>query len=93
MLSIIISYIPIDCHFAFTFFPSIFLPEGFLLMAMLLLAAVNVGEAGWPGRYINVRRCVGLSMVLLQLKDPLELFVKSSEFLPGPGFLSRRDMT
>ena len=31
-------------------------------------------------------------MVLLQLKDPLELFVKSREF-PGSGFLSRRDMT
>ena len=31
-------------------------------------------------------------MVLLQLKDPLELFVKSTEFLPGSGFLSRRDM-
>ena len=30
-------------------------------------------------------------MVFLQLKDPLELFVKSREFLPG--FLSRRDMT
>ena len=32
-------------------------------------------------------------MVLLQLKDPLELFVKSREFLPGSGFLSRRDMS
>ena len=32
-------------------------------------------------------------MVLLQLKDPLELFVKSREILPGSGFLSRRDMT
>ena len=32
-------------------------------------------------------------MVLLQQKDPLELFVKSREFLPGSGFLSRRDMT
>ena len=32
-------------------------------------------------------------MVLLQLKDPLELFVKSREFLPGSGFLSRHDMT
>ena len=29
-------------------------------------------------------------MVLLQLKD---LFVKSREFLPDSGFLSRRDMT
>ena len=32
-------------------------------------------------------------MVLMQLKDPLERFVKSREFLPGSGFLSRRDMT
>ena len=30
-------------------------------------------KAGWPGRYINVRPCGGLSMVLLQLKDPLKL--------------------
>ena len=50
-------------------------------------------QAGWPGRYINVRHCRGLLMVLLQQKDPLELFVKSREFLPGSGFLSRRDMT
>ena len=52
---------------------------------------------GWPGRHIymniNVRRYGGLSMVLLQLKDPLELFVKRREFLPGSGFLSRLDMT
>ena len=33
------------------------------------------------------------SMVLLQLKDPLELIVKRREFLPGSGFQSRRDMT
>ena len=32
-------------------------------------------------------------MVLLQLKDPLELFMKSREFLPGSGILSRRDIT
>ena len=50
-------------------------------------------QAGWPGRFINVRRCWGLSVVLLQLKDPLELIVKSREFLPDSGFLSRRDMT
>ena len=48
---------------------------------------------GWPGRYIIVRRCVALSIVLLQLKDPLELFVKRRGFLSGSGFLSRRDMT
>ena len=27
-------------------------------------------------------------MVLLQLKDPLNLFAKNREFLPGSGFLS-----
>ena len=32
-------------------------------------------------------------MVLLPLKDPLELFGKRTEFLPGSGYLSRRDMT
>ena len=31
-------------------------------------------------------------MVLLQLKDPLELFVKRREFLPCSGFLSRSDI-
>ena len=35
----------------------------------------------------------GLSMVLLQLKEPLELFVKRREFLADSEFLSRRDMT
>ena len=33
-------------------------------------------KAGWPGGYVKVQRCGGLSMVLLQLKDPLELFGK-----------------
>ena len=47
---------------------------------------------GWPGRYINVQHFGWLSMALLQLKDPLELFVKSREFLPGSGFLSCSDM-
>ena len=42
---------------------------------------------------INVRRCGGMYMVLLELKDHLELFVKRSEFLPGSRFLSCRDMT
>ena len=50
-------------------------------------------QAGWPGCYINVPHCRGLSMVLLQLKYPLELFVKRREFLPGSGLLSPRDMT
>ena len=52
-------------------------------------------QTGWLGRYINVRRWGGLPMFLLQQKDPLELlvFVKSSAFLPGSRFLSRRDMS
>ena len=29
-------------------------------------------------------------MAVLQLKDPLELFVKGRKFPPGSGFLSRR---
>ena len=29
----------------------------------------------------------------LDLKDPLELFMNRREFLPGSGFLSRRDIT
>ena len=32
-------------------------------------------------------------MVLLQLEDPSELFVKRREFPPISAFLSRRDMT
>ena len=32
-------------------------------------------------------------MVLLQLKDPLGLFVKRKEFLSSFGFLYRHDMT
>ena len=32
-------------------------------------------------------------MVPLQLKDPVELFVKDMEFRPGSGFLPGRDMT
>ena len=31
--------------------------------------------------------------MVLQLKDPLKLFVKRREFLPGFRFLSCRDMT
>ena len=48
-------------------------------------------QAGRSGCYINVRRCVGLSIstegCLLQLKDPLE------QFLPCSGFLSHCEMT
>ena len=46
-------------------------------------------QAGWPGHYIKVRRCGGLSMVPLQLKDTLESFMKRRGFLLGSGLLSR----
>ena len=40
-----------------------------------------------PGCYINGRHCGGLYVVLLQLKDPLEIFVKRREILPSARFL------
>ena len=66
-----------------------------LVVMMSVAVRVIAGSpyACQPGRYINVRRCGGLSMVLIQLKDPLELFVQKMEFLPGSWFPSRRDMT
>ena len=42
-------------------------------------------SAGSTGRYIHMWCCGALSLVLLQLKDPLELFIKR-EFLLAPGF-------
>ena len=42
---------------------------------------------------INVRRFGGMSFPLLQLKDPVSLFVKRREYLSGCGFRSRRDVT
>ena len=50
-------------------------------------------EVGWPVCCINVWRCGGLSMAVLQLKDSLESFVKRMQHLPGSGFLSRCNMT
>ena len=49
--------------------------------------------AGWHGRYTNVHLCGCLSIVLLQLKVPLKLFVKSREFLTDYMFLLRHNMT
>ena len=64
------------------------------LPSMSSQVRVSAGSlSGWPGRSINVRCFGGLFMAPLQLKDPLELFVKSRQYLPGSGFLSRRDMT
>ena len=48
---------------------------------------------GWPVRKINVQQCGGLSVVLLQLKDLLEVFVKKREFITSSKFLSYPDVT
>ena len=45
--------------------------------------------AGWPSRYINMRLCGGLSMLLLQLKVTLGLL----KFLPRSLYVSRRYLT
>ena len=37
--------------------------------------------------------CRAVLMVFLQLKDPLDLFIKRRKFLPSFGFLSHCDMT
>ena len=58
-----------------------------------VLVSAESPLASWPGRYINVQRCKGMPMVLLQLRDPLKLFVKRKEFLPGSGFLSCCNIT
>ena len=50
-------------------------------------------QAGLPGHFINVLHCGGLCMVPLQLKDPLELLIKRSEFVRGSLFLSHCVMT
>ena len=43
---------------------------------------------GWPGRYVNVRCCEGLSMVLLQLKYPMESIDKSMDVSRFRGSIS-----
>ena len=58
-----------------------------------LITMPGLEGVGWPGCYINVWCCGGLSMAVLQLKDPLESFVKRRQFLPGSTFLSRCYMT
>ena len=40
----------------------------------------------WLDHYINVQRSEGLCMSLLQLKDPVEIFVKRRDFFLVPGF-------
>ena len=54
---------------------------GLIMPEYICKTRVNPYAAGAAGHY------------KLQMKDPLELFVKSREFLHGSGFLSRRDMT
>ena len=44
-------------------------------------------------RYSGSLAAPWVSFVLLQLKDPLELFLKRRNFPPCSGFLSHRDMT
>ena len=55
-------------------------PRGYdaWLPMVSLQVRVSTGSphAGWPGRYKNVKCCGGLSMVFLQLKKTLELFVE-----------------
>ena len=56
---------------------------------------VSAGSSikGWPGRYIHDRLCGGLAVVLLQLKDPLELFEKRKKIFSGFRFPFRCDTT
>ena len=61
-------------------------------MSSPVRVSAGSSQAGWLGHFINVRHCGGLSMFHLQLKDPLELFVKRREYIPGSGILYHRDM-
>ena len=45
------------------------------------------------GRFKLVQRCGVLSVAILQLKDPFELFIKNNKVLPCPRFLSRSGKT
>ena len=49
-------------------------------------------QANWSGRYPTVRRCEGLSVASVQMRDPSELFMKRSKYLHDFGFISCRDM-
>ena len=66
-----------------------------LFISVMSQVQVSTGspEVGWHHHYINMRHCGGLAMVFVQLKDPLELFVKRREFLPDSRFLTQCDMT
>ena len=58
-----------------------YIPFAIGLNAFIRYGEIVHSQANWPGCYIHVRQCGGQSMVLLQLKDPLYLFVKRKEFL------------
>ena len=74
-------------------------PSGYDAWFPSVNSQVRVSDGYPSGLAWSLYKCAalwrpgGLSMVLLQLKDPLVLFVKSRELLLGSGFLSRRDMT
>ena len=62
---------------------------GGIRLGLVVTTPASPAWAGWRGRYINMRHCGGLFMVLLQLKDPLEQFVRKREFILSSRFLSR----
>ena len=55
-------------------------------MSLQVRSSDGFPKAGWTGRYMSVGHCGGLPMALLQLKGPLEIFVKNRECRPSSGF-------
>ena len=72
-------------------------PSGYNAWLPSVSWQVRVSAGSLSGLAWALYKCAvllgALYMVILQLKDPLELFVKRREFLPGSGFLSRRDLS
>ena len=62
-------------------------------MSLQVRDSAGSPQAGLHGCFINGRHYGGLSMVLLQLKNPLELFMNRREVLHASGFQSCRNMT
>ena len=79
--------------------PGVLVVTNLLRLAPKLRSQVPVSAGspfgGWPGRFINVRRCGGLHMGLLHLKDPLGFLWRGGTlfYFPGSRFLSLRDVT
>ena len=74
------------------------MPKKILSNATCTVRTVRVSAGSPSGMGWSLYKCVALWRAAygpagVQQKAPLELFVKSKEFLPGSGFLSRRDMT